>query len=207
MLCRAAVVAIRKRLKRPLALDDAEFEAFLKGLRRTKGARPVRKAALLEPNLRAASLVLTPEVHSGLGRRRVRRRGTGRGTAPCATPRSKRSGLGRRRAGGGTARRDPRWCRCSSGRSQRRMAAGCRPSPTLRYKAALRPAFRSTAATPVALAHCRCAGTHPIRYGTGRPREGFGLMARVRRTTRHRSRCDRVPAVCHDGGSCCLALL
>ncbi len=60
LLRRAAVVAIRKRLKRPLALDDAEFEAFLRGLRRTKGARPVRKAALLEPNLRAASLVLTP---------------------------------------------------------------------------------------------------------------------------------------------------
>jgi hypothetical protein len=54
---RAAVVAIRKRLKRPLQLDDAEFGAFLKGLRRTKGARPVRKAALLEPNLRSASLV------------------------------------------------------------------------------------------------------------------------------------------------------
>ncbi|WP_446719529.1 hypothetical protein, partial [Inquilinus sp. OTU3971] len=64
LLRRAAVVAIRKRLKRPLAVDDAEFEAFLKGLRRTKGARPVRKAALLEPNLRAASLVLTP--HPGL---------------------------------------------------------------------------------------------------------------------------------------------
>ncbi len=30
LLRRAAVVAIRKRLKRPLALDDAEFEAFLK---------------------------------------------------------------------------------------------------------------------------------------------------------------------------------
>jgi integrase len=66
LLRRAAVVAIRKRLKRPLALDDAEFEAFLKGLRRTKGARPVRKAALLEPNLRAASLVLTPEAHPDL---------------------------------------------------------------------------------------------------------------------------------------------
>ncbi len=66
LLRRAAVVAIRKRLKRPLALGDAEFEAFLKGLRRTKGARPVRKAALLEPNLRAASLVLAPEVHPDL---------------------------------------------------------------------------------------------------------------------------------------------
>ncbi len=66
LLRRAAVVAIRKRLKRPLALDDGEFEAFLKGLRRTKGARPVRKAALLEPNLRAASLVLTPDAHPGL---------------------------------------------------------------------------------------------------------------------------------------------
>ncbi|WP_342241925.1 hypothetical protein [Inquilinus sp. OTU3971] len=32
-LRRAAMVAIRKRLKRPLVLDDAEFEAFLKGLR------------------------------------------------------------------------------------------------------------------------------------------------------------------------------
>jgi hypothetical protein len=53
LLRRAAVVSIRKRLKRPLQLDDAEFGAFLKGLRRTKGARPVRKAALLEPNLRA----------------------------------------------------------------------------------------------------------------------------------------------------------
>lgn len=66
LLRRAAVVAIRKRLKRPLAIDDAEFEAFLKGLRRTKGARPVRKAALLEPNLRAASLVLTPAAHPDL---------------------------------------------------------------------------------------------------------------------------------------------
>ncbi|MGF6227727.1 integrase [Inquilinus ginsengisoli] len=66
LLRRAAVVAIRKRLKRPLQLDDAEFEAFLKGLRRTKGARPVRKAALLEPNLRAASLVLTPDAHPDL---------------------------------------------------------------------------------------------------------------------------------------------
>ncbi|TSD87560.1 tyrosine-type recombinase/integrase [Mycobacterium sp. KBS0706] len=66
LLRRAAVVAIRKRLKRPLQLDDAEFEAFFKGLRRTKGARPVRKAALLEPNLRAASLVLTPDAHPGL---------------------------------------------------------------------------------------------------------------------------------------------
>jgi integrase len=66
LLRRAAVVSIRNRLKRPLDLDDAEFEAFLKGLRRTKGARPVRKAALLEPNLRAASLVLTPDAHPGL---------------------------------------------------------------------------------------------------------------------------------------------
>ncbi|MGO4724851.1 MULTISPECIES: tyrosine-type recombinase/integrase [unclassified Inquilinus] len=66
LLRRAAVVAIRKRLKRPLALDDAEFEAFLKGLRRTKGARPTRKAALLEPNLRAAALVLTPGTHPDL---------------------------------------------------------------------------------------------------------------------------------------------
>ena len=66
LLRRAAVVSIRKRMKRPLALDDAEFEAFLKGLRRTKGARPVRKVALLEPNLRAASLVLNPEAHPDL---------------------------------------------------------------------------------------------------------------------------------------------
>jgi hypothetical protein len=62
LLRRAAVVAIRKRLKRPLQLDDAEFEAFLKGLRRTKGARPVRKAAV--PSWRP---------------------GEGRGTGPCAT--------------------------------------------------------------------------------------------------------------------------
>jgi integrase len=66
LLRRAAVVSIRKRLKRPLDLDDAGFEAFLRGLRRTKGARPVRKAALLEPNLRAASLVLTPDPHPDL---------------------------------------------------------------------------------------------------------------------------------------------
>ncbi len=80
LLRRAAVVAIRKRLKRPLQLDDAEFEAFLKDLRRTKGARPTRKAALLEPNLRAASLVLTPGSHpelagaelAGGGRRALR---------------------------------------------------------------------------------------------------------------------------------------
>jgi hypothetical protein len=35
-------------------------------MRRTKGARLVRKAALLEPNLRAASLALTPGAHPGL---------------------------------------------------------------------------------------------------------------------------------------------
>ncbi|OWJ68845.1 hypothetical protein [Inquilinus limosus] len=81
LLRRAAVLSIRKRLKWPLALDHAEFEAFLKGLCRTKAARPVRKAALLEPNLLAASLVLTPEAHAelsdlgggeGEGRRTVR---------------------------------------------------------------------------------------------------------------------------------------
>jgi integrase len=61
LLRRAAVVSIRRRLKRPLHLDDAEFEAFLKGLRRRKGTRPTRKAALLEENLRAATLVLRPD--------------------------------------------------------------------------------------------------------------------------------------------------
>ncbi len=66
LLRRAAVVSIRKRLKRPLQLDDAGFEAFLKGLRRINVARPVRRAALLEPNLRAASLVLTPDAHPDL---------------------------------------------------------------------------------------------------------------------------------------------
>lgn len=41
--------------------------AFLEGLRRTKGARPTRKAALLEENLRAASLVLGAGPDSGPG--------------------------------------------------------------------------------------------------------------------------------------------
>jgi len=67
LLRRAAVISIRRRLGRPLHLDDsaggtqigeARFDAFLKGLRRTKGARPVRKTALLEENLRAAMLLI-----------------------------------------------------------------------------------------------------------------------------------------------------
>jgi hypothetical protein len=37
LLRRAAVVALRKRLKRPLQLDDAEFDAFLKALRADQG--------------------------------------------------------------------------------------------------------------------------------------------------------------------------
>lgn len=60
-LRRAAVLAIRRRLCRPLHLDDGYFPEFLQGLRRTKGARPERKAALLEENLRAAMLWLDPE--------------------------------------------------------------------------------------------------------------------------------------------------
>ena len=51
LLRRAAVISLRRHLGRPLHLDDtamggARFDAFLKGLRRTKGARPVRKAGL-----------------------------------------------------------------------------------------------------------------------------------------------------------------
>ncbi|MDR6290849.1 integrase [Inquilinus ginsengisoli] len=62
-LRRSAVLTIRRRLGRPLHLDDANlgeasFDAFLKGVRRTLGARPVRKAALLEENLRAAMFLL-----------------------------------------------------------------------------------------------------------------------------------------------------
>ncbi len=74
-------------LAQPAFRADADpataADARLEGLRRTKGARPVRKAALLEPNLRAASLVLIPEVHpdlagaalAGGGGRRARTRG------------------------------------------------------------------------------------------------------------------------------------
>jgi len=63
LLRRAAVTSLRRRLGCPLHLDDtaigdARFDAFLKGLRRTKGARPVRKTALLEENLRAAMLLI-----------------------------------------------------------------------------------------------------------------------------------------------------
>lgn len=59
-LRRAAVLEIRRRLGRPLHFDDAQFQAFLAGLRRTKGARPDKKAALLEENLRAVLLLLDP---------------------------------------------------------------------------------------------------------------------------------------------------
>lgn len=60
-LRRAAVLEIRRRLGRPLHLDEGYFPEFLQGLRRTKGARPDKKAALLEENLRAAMLWLDPE--------------------------------------------------------------------------------------------------------------------------------------------------
>ncbi|MGF6233867.1 integrase [Inquilinus ginsengisoli] len=60
-LRRAAVLAIRRRLGRPIHLDDGYFPEFLAGLRRTKGARPAKKAALLEENLRAVLLLLDPE--------------------------------------------------------------------------------------------------------------------------------------------------
>ncbi|WP_186002965.1 tyrosine-type recombinase/integrase [Mycobacterium sp. KBS0706] len=59
-LRRAAVLAIRRRLGRPIHLDDGYFSEFLAGLRRTKGARPDKKAALLEENLRAVLLLLDP---------------------------------------------------------------------------------------------------------------------------------------------------
>ncbi|MGK9236325.1 tyrosine-type recombinase/integrase [Inquilinus limosus] len=59
-LRRAAVLEIRRRLGRPLHLDEGYFPDFLQGLRRTKGARPSRKAALLEENLRAVLLLLDP---------------------------------------------------------------------------------------------------------------------------------------------------
>ena len=59
-LRRAAVLEIRRRLGRPLHLDEGYFPKFLQGLRRTKGVRPEKKAALLEENLRAALLLLDP---------------------------------------------------------------------------------------------------------------------------------------------------
>jgi len=60
-LRRAAVLAIRRRLGRPLHLDDGTFPEFLQGLRRAKSARPAKKAALLEENLRAVMLLLDPK--------------------------------------------------------------------------------------------------------------------------------------------------
>lgn len=51
-LRRAAVLEVRRRFGHPLHLDDSQFRAFLQGLRRTKGVRPEKKAALLEENLR-----------------------------------------------------------------------------------------------------------------------------------------------------------
>ncbi|MGL4964431.1 MAG: hypothetical protein ACRC67_24585, partial [Inquilinus sp.] len=59
-LRRAAVLEIRRRLGRPLHLDEGYFPKFLQGLRLTKGVRPEKKAALLEENLRAALLLLDP---------------------------------------------------------------------------------------------------------------------------------------------------
>ncbi|TSD86113.1 tyrosine-type recombinase/integrase [Mycobacterium sp. KBS0706] len=59
-LRRAAVLAIRRRLGRPLHLDEGYFPKFLQGLRRTKGVRPEKKAALLEENLRAVLVLLDP---------------------------------------------------------------------------------------------------------------------------------------------------
>ena len=59
-LRRAAVLEIRQRLDHPLPFDDAQFQAFLAGLRRTKGTRPDKKAALIEENLRAVLLLLDP---------------------------------------------------------------------------------------------------------------------------------------------------
>ncbi|MGL4962676.1 MAG: hypothetical protein ACRC67_15700 [Inquilinus sp.] len=55
-LRRAAVLEIRRRLGRPLHLDEGYFPKFLQGLRRTKGVRLETKAALLEENLRALLL-------------------------------------------------------------------------------------------------------------------------------------------------------
>ncbi|TSD83754.1 tyrosine-type recombinase/integrase [Mycobacterium sp. KBS0706] len=60
-LRRAAVLEVRRRLGHPLHFDDAQFQAFLAGLRRTKGVRPEKKSALLEENLRAVMLLLDPE--------------------------------------------------------------------------------------------------------------------------------------------------
>ncbi len=68
-LRRAAVLEVRRRFGRPLPFDDAQFQAFLAGLRRTKGVRPSRKAALLEENLRAVMLLLDPETAPDLKRR------------------------------------------------------------------------------------------------------------------------------------------
>jgi len=80
LLRRAAVISLRRHLGRPLHLDDtamggARFDAFLKGLRRTKGARPVRKAALLEETLRAAILLIpdAPGPDLAAGRELARR--------------------------------------------------------------------------------------------------------------------------------------
>ncbi|MDR6290866.1 integrase [Inquilinus ginsengisoli] len=70
-LRRSAVVTIRKRLGHPVNLDLAGFDDFIKGLRRTKGARPTRKAALLEENLRAAMLLIPAD--SGPDPERARR--------------------------------------------------------------------------------------------------------------------------------------
>lgn len=44
-LRRAAVLSIRRRLARLLHFDDGSLREFLQGLRRTKGARPEKKAA------------------------------------------------------------------------------------------------------------------------------------------------------------------
>lgn len=60
-LRRAAVLEIRRRLGQPLHLDEGHFPKFLQGLRRTKGARPDKKAALLQENLRAVLLLLDPD--------------------------------------------------------------------------------------------------------------------------------------------------
>jgi integrase len=73
-LRRAGVLAIRRRLGFPLYLDDASigeatFQTFLQGLRRTKGARQEKKAALLEGNLRAAMLLIDREAGPDHARR------------------------------------------------------------------------------------------------------------------------------------------
>jgi integrase len=54
-------LAIRRRLGQPLHLEDGYLPEFAPGLRRTKGARPEKKAAVLKENLRAAMLWLDPE--------------------------------------------------------------------------------------------------------------------------------------------------